>query len=268
MSAVTAVAESTGYAVNKFLKRHGNAISIALGVGTLLWAGVDAAMNSTPKALELLHEEVVNETDCDMHLNVRNLPAIVGPKKTVAITWKCYIRPVIEAAAGVTMIVIGVKGMRKEFTSLFAAYNLVDRQYRDCWANVQSVLTDKQTKAIEQSTANEAVQKAPQVDLVESSSKQLCLDHLTGRWFYSTENDIYRAINELNREINQQTFVNLNSFYDALNLNHNEIGNDLGWNPDMGLVEPMIDVAKIDGKDCLVVGFYNPPRWDYQNYYG
>ena len=169
MSAVTAVAESAGHVVNKFLKRHGNAISIAIGVGTLLWAGVDAAMNSTPKALELLHEEVVNETDCDMHLNVQNLPAIVGPKKTVAITWKCYIRPAIEAAAGVAMIIIGAKGMRKEFASLYAAYNLVDRQYRDYQTNVQSVLTDKQMKAIEQSTANEAVQKAPQVNLVESS---------------------------------------------------------------------------------------------------
>ena len=58
--------------------------------------------------------------------------------------------------------------------------------------------------------------------------------------------------------------MSLNDFYDEHGLDHIDLGDDLGWNIQKGLID--IDLrAKIadNGKPCIVLDFSVAPRYDY-----
>ena len=59
-------------------------------------------------------------------------------------------------------------------------------------------------------------------------------------------------------------YVSLNEFYDLLGREHTELGDELGWNLDSGLIE--VDfTSKIadNGKPCIVISYSVAPRYDY-----
>ena len=61
-----------------------------------------------------------------------------------------------------------------------------------------------------------------------------------------------------------EMYISLNELYDELDINHIEIGDDLGWNIDRGLID--IDFSSQiadDGTPCIVLDFSIEPRYDF-----
>ena len=99
----------------------------------------------------------------------------------------------------------------------------------------------------------------------------LCYDAISGRYFKSDQEWIRRAVNNLNERLNFGEHISLNEFYDEVGLEEIfPLGETLGWcvNPDYtdrGQIQLKF-TSQLDSRNtpCLVVGFANPPRYDYE----
>ena len=90
----------------------------------------------------------------------------------------------------------------------------------------------------------------------------LCLDKLTGQYFYSDADTINRVINELNRLLNSDYHVSFNDYFIELGLNPCGIGDEWGWNLEDGdLIQPSFTTElTTDNRPVLVVDFIVGPR--------
>ena len=100
--------------------------------------------------------------------------------------------------------------------------------------------------------------------IVTKAGETLCYDSLSGRYFKSDIEQIKKAVNELNKTMLRDMYVSLNEFYDELDLAHTDMGDQIGWKVDNGLVE--VDFSSQiaeDGTPCIVIRFDMPPKYDY-----
>ena len=70
------------------------------------------------------------------------------------------------------------------------------------------------------------------------------------------------------KKINKDDYISLTDLYQELGLSSTEMGDDLGWNSDEGMIEVDFSSALAnDGTPCLVIGYNYAPRFDYRNLY-
>ena len=78
---------------------------------------------------------------------------------------------------------------------------------------------------------------------------------------------INKAVNEINRRINQELYVSLNDLYEELGLEGTTLGGVLGWNSNDGLLEVHFSShLASDGVPCLALDFNNLPKYDYDRF--
>jgi tRNA pseudouridine(38-40) synthase len=75
---------------------------------------------------------------------------------------------------------------------------------------------------------------------------------------------VKRAVNEINRRMTLNMYVSLNEFYSEIGLKTTEIGDDLGWNLDHGLIKINYSSALTEyDEPCLVLNYNVSPQYDY-----
>ena len=98
------------------------------------------------------------------------------------------------------------------------------------------------------------------------AGQTLCYDSMFGRYFYSDVETLKRAENKLNRQMAtmSEPYISLNEFYMEIGLPAVDIGEDLGWNVDDGMIELRFSSQLVNGRTpCLVVSHLIPPKYDY-----
>lgn len=114
----------------------------------------------------------------------------------------------------------------------------------------------------------------PQQDQVVSMgylNKQLYVDEISGRKFFSNDNLLFNAQNELNsRMLRGIDSVSVNEWWGAIGLESTSIGDQIGWSVTCGpgrLID--IDTSyrgtdKETGLKYILLSYNNPPRFDYE----
>lgn len=96
------------------------------------------------------------------------------------------------------------------------------------------------------------------------------MDPLSKRYFKSNAETIRRAVNKINERILNDIsgYASLNDFYDEINspqLEHIDLGYDLGWNTGH-LVKIDFDLVKTEDDKALWVIYYeNAPKYKYDS---
>ena len=68
----------------------------------------------------------------------------------------------------------------------------------------------------------------------------------------------------MNAQLINDWYVSLNDFYELLGLPYSEMGDLLGWNMDLGLVEINFSSQLTeDQRPCLVLDYYVAPKYDF-----
>ena len=99
-----------------------------------------------------------------------------------------------------------------------------------------------------------------------SGGTTLCLDKLTGQYFYSDADTIRRAINSVNNLLLHDYTVSLNDLYIEIGIEQCKVGDDFGWNIiDGEIIEPDIttEMDTCSDQPVLVLDYVIPP---YPNY--
>lgn len=240
--------------------KHSPEILVGIGISGL-FATTVLAVRATPKALEL-----IEKASQEKEVPVEELTPI---EKTKA-CWKCYIPAAVTGVLSAGCIIGAQSVNARRNAALAAAYTLSDTALREYQAKVTEVIGEKKDQLIRDKMSEDKIKNNPVSKnevIITTKGDTLCYDELSGRYFKSDIDKIKRAVNEINRQINLDMYASLNDFYDELDLDHTQIGYDLGWNLDSGLVDVYFSSQLADdGTPCIVMNHRVAPKYGYSNF--
>lgn len=249
--------------VRKSVAKHSPSILTGVGIAGMVTMAVMVG-KATPKAVELLKKQKEAPDYIEPESKVENAANVV---KT---TWKCYLPAAITGVISVTCLVGANSVHAKRNMVLATACRLSEKAFSEYKESTMEVVGEKKAQAIQDKIAQKHIEKNPvtnnEVILTENGCA-LCYDSISGRYFRSDIERIRRVENELNRELVSDLYISLNEFYHELGLDPIEIGDDLGWNVEDGLVDIAFSSQLTkDGTPCLVINYNITPRYDYKTF--
>lgn len=255
--AKTTVAQAMKNLSLKVSKRSPEILT-GIGIAGMIVTSV-LAVQATPKALRLI-ELRKEELEVDQ---------LTG-KETVKAAWKCYI-PAAATCVVSSACLIGASSVNlRRNTALAAAYTLSDTALREYREKVVETLGEKKEQAVREKIAEDHIKNDPvsaKEIIITGKGNTRCYDMHSGRYFTSDIDLIKRAVNELNRQLVLDMYVSLNDFYDLLGLSHSDLGYDLGWNIDCGLVEVEFSSHLSEDKvPCLAMKYSVAPKYGYSDF--
>ena len=251
--------------IGKTLKRKSPEILTGVGIGGMITTTV-LAVRATPEALRRIEARKRRE-------HHKKLTVI----QTVQATWVCYIPAGVTGTVSVACLVGAsvVNGRRN--AALATAYSLAETTLRDYRSKVVETIGEKKEGAILDAIDHDRVERNPPPANTESLpmtegavAPVLCMDGMfPGRYFYSDAETLRRAQNKLNWQMNNgsEPYISLNEFYMEVGLPPvPEVGDDLGWRTDRGLIELRFSSQLVNGRTpCLVMSHNNPPEYGYSD---
>ena len=240
-----------------FISKRSPEILTGIGIAGMITTTV-LAVRATPKALKLIEEQKKQEQTEKL-----------TPIETVKVAWKPYIPAVVTCISSVACLVGSSSVSARRNAALYSAYKLSETALMEYKDKVIETIGEKKEQVIKDKILDEKLKNNPASNsnvIITNKGTSQCFDPLSGRYFESDIELIKKAINKLNEMLLHDMFgyVSLNDFYDELGLDHIDLGDDLGWNIQKGLID--IDLrAKIadNGKPCIVLDLSVAPRYDY-----
>lgn len=246
--------------IGRTLRRKSPEILTGVGIGGMITTIV-LAVRATPEALRRI--EAKKRTEKHKKLT---------PVQTIQAAWMCYIPAGVTGTVSVACLIgaSAVNGRRN--AALATAYSLAENTLRDYRSKVVETIGEKKEEAILDAMDRERVERNPPPSNLEAPVTEgavapvLCMDATFGRYFYSDVETLKRAANKLNWQMNNMSepYVSLNEFYMEVGLPTVEVGDDLGWRSDKGLIDLHFSSQLVNGHTpCLVVSHNNPPEYGY-----
>lgn len=154
-------------------------------------------------------------------------------KEKVKETWKLYIPSLASAAVTCTAIVCANRIGYRRTAAVAAGLALTERALDEYKDKVVQTIGKNKEKAVREEIAKDRVARDasnhPPV-LVQTTGKVLLHEAYTGRFFEGTVEDVKKAVNIINRAIQQEDSQTVSDFYDLIRLPHTAISDEFGWN--------------------------------------
>ena len=238
------------------ITKHSPEILTGIGIAGMITTTV-LAVKATPKAIRLI-EKAKEEKGEDL-----------TKAETVKTCWKAYISAAATCIAS-TACLIGASSVSIRRNAMLAtAYKLSETAFSEYKEKVVETIGDEKEKVIREKVSEERIKKNPitknEIIMTDYGDTQF-YETLSGRYFKSDIEQIKKVVNYLNKDMLQDMFgtISLNEFYDELELERIDLGDELGWRVDKGLIE--IDfTSKIadNGKPCIVIDYINAPYYGF-----
>lgn len=256
------------------ISKHSPEILTGIGIAGMITTTF-LAVRATPKALELIEEkkdELNNkqvEERLDKNGDLRDYKEITKLKfpDLFKATWKCYIPAAVTSVASIACLVGASSVHIKRNAVLATAYQLSETALTEYKEKVIETIGEKKEEVIRDKVNKDRIEKNPVSKnnvIITDKGNTLCYDHMSGRYFKSDIDKINKAVNVINNRILHDFYASLNDLYSELGLYTVSLGDKLGWNSDMGLIEVEFSSQLADdGTPCLVMDFNKAPKYDY-----
>ena len=242
--------------IELFTGKHAPEILTGIGIAGMVTTVV-LAVKETPKACQLLDER-------KDELKTENLPGV----EIVKTTWKCYIPAAVTGVASIACIIGANSVHNKRTAAIAAAYKISETALSEYKDKVVEVVGEKKEQAVRDAIDKDHIQNNPvskQQVFITTKGESLCYDAHSGRYFKSDIEQIRRAVNNLNHQMTAgDMYCSLNDFYDEIGLSHTDMGDELGWSIEDGLLD--IDFGSQitdDGEPCIVLHYNISPKYNY-----
>lgn len=248
--------------VRTSMVKHSPEILTGLGIVGMITTTV-LAVKATPKALTLI--DVAENEKCDE----------LTPMETVKATWKCYIPAAVTGVTSIACIVGASSVNTRRNAALAAAYTLSDTAMREYREKVIETIGEKKELTVNDKVSEKKVADNPIENrevIILDKGNSLFFDPLSSRYFKSDFNKIKAAQNDLNEQILTDPFgtgVSLNDFYREIGLTPTSIGEDMGWNLEIGKLDVYLSAQMINddseykGTPCGVLNYRVPPKYGF-----
>jgi hypothetical protein len=241
------------------------AMSVAGTVSTAVLTG-----RATFKAAQLIEEETQTFERRSALENGEVWPEPSRFEK-VRWVWRLYIPPAGVMVTTVTCIIVANKIASKKIAALALAGGISERALQEYKSKVVEKLGERQDTKIRDEIAQKRVSDHPvnsREVILAGTGEVLCYDMLTGRYFQSTMEEIKRAENKINHELNNHMNASLSEFYDEIGLPPTPYTDSVGWNANNIVKLQFSAVLSSDDRPCMAIYFEHPPITDYHRFDG
>lgn len=237
-----------------------NSPTILTGVSVAgLLTTVIFAVRATPKAMDLIYNE-------QLYRSHKGDNKQILKKDIFLLTWKEYVPAAIMGTVTIVCI-IGANSINlRRNAALVGLYSLTETTLKEYKHKIVEVLGEKKAQKVTDDIAQDTVARHPVREvIVTGKGDTLCFEVLSARYFRSNIEAIRKVQNDINQQLLNDNYVSLNELYDALDLAHTKIGNDIGWRIYDGQVEfRFSSTLTSDGTPCLVLDYVGDPNYAYQ----
>ncbi len=237
------------------ISKHSPEILTGIGIAGMVTTTV-MAVRATPKALILIEDKKA-ENDVDK----------LTPVETIKATWTCYIPAAITGCLSIFCLIGASSVNARRNAALATAYTLSESALKEYQGKVIETIGEKKEQSVRDAIAKDRIDKNPVSSrevIITEKGNTLCYDAISGRYFKSDIDKLKKAENELNRRMRDEMYISLNEFYYEIGLNPTSIGDDIGWNIDLGYIELNFSSQLTDdGNPCLVIDYKVAPRYEY-----
>lgn len=173
-------------------------------------------------------EEAYDKAKKDLTIEtVKKMAPIVAP-------------PVLAATGTIISVVAGYKVASTQIATLSALYSMSEKALADQLEKTKEIVGPKKAQEIADAITDKKVKETPiDKNTIINTGKgtTLCLDDMSGRYFYSSAEEIKKACNTINKRMMDEYYISLNELYDELGLPEITLGEDVGFNIDDGLID-------------------------------
>ena len=263
LTALTGLARKGKFLLNE------NSRTILTGVGVV--GTVSTAYltgRATFKAAEIIQgvEQGLEQSSDDSN----NGGALAVPELTrfgkTKLVWRLYIPPSAMCLTTVTCIVMANKIASKKIAALALASGISERALQEYKAKVVEKWGERQDTKVRDEIAQERVNQHPLSSreiILAGTGEVLCFDMATGRYFQSTVEEIKRAENKINHNLNNFMHCSASEFYEEIGLAPTTYTDNVGWNANKHIEVEFSSVLSPDGRPCLAIDFVTPPFTEY-----
>lgn len=254
-----------GNEIGRTIHRRSPEILTGIGIAGMITTTV-LAVKATPEAMRRIEARKRRE-------NHKNLTAM----QTVQAAWKCYIPAGVTGSVSVACLIGASVTNGRRNAALATAASLAETSLREYRSKVVETIGPRKEEGILDSIDRDRVQnlKQEQIDAMMEEPEGMppkvrCLDAMFNKTFWSDVETIKHAVNKLNYQMNNlsEPYISLNEFYMELGLQPiGEIGDQLGWRNDKGLIEVRFTTQLWNGSTpVLVMSHANPPEYGYSDF--
>lgn len=256
------------------IKRHSPEILTGIGIAGMITTAV-LAVRATPKALILLEEEKrrrnkelldeAKEKGCAECAKIDSLK----PVQAIRAAWPCYVPSAVTGVLSIACLIGAGSVNTRRNAALATAYSLSETALKEYREKTVAAIGEKKEREIRDAVAKDKIAKDPVVNkevIITGGGETLCYDMITSRYFKSDIEKIRKVENELNRRLISEMYISLNDFYYEIGLRQTNVGDDLGWNIEDGLIDlEFSSQLAEDGTPCLAIGYRIAPRYDFRS---
>lgn len=256
------------------LQKHSPEILTGIGIAGMVTTAV-LAVRATPKALLLLEQEkqrkndelkaAANETDSGECEEIEKLK----PVEAIRVAWTCYIPSAVTGVLSIACLIGASSVNARRTAALATAYSLSESALKEYQEKVIETIGEKKEQGIRDSVAKDKLKRDPVVNkevIITGKGETLCYDSITSRYFKCDIEKLRKVENMMNKRLLSEMYISLNEFYYEIGLNQTDIGDDLGWNIEDGLVDlEFSSQLAEDDTPCLVIGYRVSPRCSFRS---
>ena len=230
---------------------------ILTGIGiTGMIATTVLAVRDTPKALKLIEDAQYEKGD------------YLTAQEKVKVCWKCYIPAATTGVFSVACLIGANSVHSKRNAALATAYKLSETAYSEYRSKVMETVGEKKEQVVREKVAQERIESNPVSKnevYITDKGNTLCYDYISKRYFKSDVDRIRKIEIKLNKQMMHDIcgYVSLNEFYDEIGLERIEYGDEIGWNTENMLELEISPHMADDDTPCIMVGHYNPPKYNF-----
>lgn len=258
--------------VQKSAGRYTPEILTGIGIAGMITTTI-LAVKATPKALKLIEDEKDRQNEAleieaeEKGWDICNEVTKLKPIEVVKVAWKPYIPAVILGVTSSACLIGATSVNTRRTAAIATAYKISESALNEYREKVIETIGEKKEEEVRHKIAKDKIENNPvssNTVIITGRGNTLCYDAFSGRYFRSDIEKIRRAENVVNRTMFTDMYISLNEFYDELGLEHTDIGSELGWNMDDGLLAIDFDSNLTeDGEPCLVISYRQSPKYDY-----
>ena len=149
--------------------------------------------------------------------------------------------PALAATCTIISVIAGYKVASTQIATLSALYSMGEKALSEYQGKVTEIAGPKKAQEIEEAVAKGKVEENPPTNMntvIDTGKGNVKFyDPKSGRYFYSSPESVKTAFNKVNKLIMDEYFLSLNEGYNELGLPDIELGDEMGFNVDDGLID-------------------------------
>jgi hypothetical protein len=191
--------------------------------------------------------------------------------ETVRLCWRYYVPAAGVGVMTIACIVTASSINTTRQAAMASAYAMTEQELRKMQEKMAEQFGQNKANKVQDDVNQDIVRENPptqeQVVIVTSGNDHLFMDKLSGRYFRTTVDKVDKAVNRINFDLNNNAYASLNDFYEYLDLDHTQMGEELGWQAD-DILEWRRSLVMAGDEPCIVLGFSMTPIRNYYKFGG